>query len=113
MEVSGGQIVFTFDEPRDLTHIETDLPAGVALVYATELAGGRQSSSKPLDSDGGTDMDPATDPDAAGVVKVFIRRSDTVPISESDLNSIVVEACLEGKKAKLFRGIRENSVAFS
>lgn len=109
---ASGTITFVFDEPRDLTNIQANLPsAGGAelLEFATGKPGGAAGAPfRDLD-DGSTDLDPASDSGYAGVISVTIRRQNLQPISPDDLDDIVVEACLEGKTTEQSAMEREHT----
>ncbi len=92
-----GMIVYTFDEPRDLTDVFVDTPEDVDLEVIPVKEDGTQGEPIPLD-EGNNPVNPAENPDADDITSVIIKRVDDEPLEPTDITNIEVVGCEEGKQ---------------
>ncbi len=91
-----GTIVYTFEEPRDLTDVVIDTPEDTPLEVVPMKEDGTEGEPIPLD-EGNNPINPAENPDAKDVTSVIISRTDDEPIESTDITNIEVVACEEGR----------------
>ncbi len=89
-----GEIVYTFEEPRDLTDVVIDTPEDTPLEVLPVKEDGTEGEPIPLD-EGNNPINPAENPDAKDVTSVIIRRIDDEPMESTDITNIEVVACEE------------------
>ncbi len=91
-----GTIVYTFEEPRDLTNVIVDTPEDIPLEVVPVKEDGTEGEPIPL-NEGNNPINPAENPDADDITSVIIKRVDDAPLEPSDIMNIEVVACEEGK----------------
>ena len=90
-----GTIVYTFEEPRQLTDVVVDTPGDIPLEVIPVKEDGTPGEPIPLE-EGNNPINPYENPDAQDVTSVIIRKPDETPLIPADITNVQVVACEEG-----------------